>query len=59
MILYGYKLTDRFKVQVGFGIASVLIMCIPFTSHLPDDIGVRFWLTFLVLLIFGAVNGMV
>lgn len=59
MIVYGYKLTDRFKIQIGFFIAAILIIIIPFLSHNPENIGLRFWGTFGVLFIFGAVNGMV
>ena len=59
MTVYGHKLPNRFKVQVGFLVASVLMASLPFTSDSLGAPGTRFGATFAVLFINGAVNGMV
>lgn len=59
MILYGHRLSNRFKVQLGFFVASILIISLPFASHLNSDPGAAFWSCFFILLLFGVVNGMI
>ena len=54
MIVYGHNLSNRFKVQVGFLIASLLIMSLPFASHYNEDPGNAFWACFSIMLFFSA-----
>ena len=59
MIVYGYKLSDKFKIQYGFLAATVLMWLLPFASHFLGSKDARFWVCFLILQVFGVVNGMV
>jgi phosphatidylglycerophosphate synthase len=59
MIIYGHHLSNRFKVQVGFFVAAILIISLPFASHLNTEPGPAFWSCFFILLSFGMVNGMI
>lgn len=59
MIVYGHNFSNRFKVQVGFFVAAILTISLPFAAHLNSDPGVSFWSCFGILLLFGVVNGMI
>jgi uncharacterized membrane protein len=59
MIIYGHHLSNRFKVQIGFILASMLTISLPFASHLNEDPGNAFWTCFFILLGFGMVNGVI
>jgi hypothetical protein len=56
MIVYGHHLSDRFKVQIGFLLASILIIMLPFACN--QEPSGAFWSCFSILLIFGVINGM-
>lgn len=58
MIVYGNKLSERFKLQVGFLLACVIIIMLPiFSNYLNDD--AAFWSVFSILLFFGIINGLI
>jgi hypothetical protein len=59
MIVYGHRLSNRFKVQVGFFVAALLTISLPFLAHMNEDPGSAFWSCFTILLMFGVVNGMI
>jgi len=59
LTVYGHKLSNRFKIQIGFLVASLLMASLPFTSDSLRTSESRFAVTFGVLFINGAVNGMV
>lgn len=59
MIVYGHHLSNRFKVQVGFFVAALLTISLPFLAHMNEDPGSAFWSCFTILLMFGVVNGMI
>jgi len=59
MTVYGHKLSNRFKIQIGFIASSLLMAGLPFTSDLLGTPGEKFGVTFGVLFVNGAVNGMV
>jgi len=59
VILYGYKLSDRFKIQYTFFAGTALILSLPLLAHFLSTPTVKFYVCFVVLLLFGVVGGMV
>jgi len=59
VIIYGYKLSDRVKIQTGMFINAAIMLALPFTAHFISDPVTTFWACFVLLFIFGGVNGMV
>ena len=59
MIVYGYKLSDKFKIQYGFLAATVLMWLLPIASHFLGSKESKFWACFGLLQVFGVVNGTV
>jgi len=59
MVVYGYKFSDRFKVQYAFFTGTLLILSLPLLAHFLGSASQSFWSCFVVLLAFGIVNGVV
>jgi equilibrative nucleoside transporter 1/2/3 len=54
---YGHLLSNKFKLQTGFIMTAVLVATVPFLSnYLNHD--AAFYAVFVVLCLFGLVNGM-
>ena len=58
-VIYGDKLSDRWKIQVPFAIGAVLVLSLPFIAHYSTSPGQAYYICFVVLLFFGVVNGVV
>ena len=59
IIVYGYKLSDKTKIQHGFVGLTVIILLLPILAHYLATPGAKFISCFAALLVFGAINGMV
>ena len=59
IIIYGHRLSDKFKVMYGFIAMTVLIIVLPLVGHFFPSPSSKFYGCFVILTIFGAFNGMV
>lgn len=59
VIIYGHKLSDRTRIQMGMFINAIIMLALPFTAHYIKDPVSTFWCCFALLFVFGGVNGMV
>lgn len=57
MIIYGSKLSDRFKVQLQFIFASLIIFSLPLLAHFLGSSDAKFYSCFCALLLFGLSGG--
>ena len=59
LIFFGKKLTTRFKVQGMFLANAIINLSLPYAAHLITNVATKFWAVFIILFIFGLVNGIV
>lgn len=59
MVVYGYKLSDQFKIEKTFYTNTLLTLSLPLLAHFLSSAAASFWSCFFVLLNFGIVNGVV
>mmetsp|Transcript_17769 Transcript_17769/g.30085 ORF Transcript_17769/g.30085 Transcript_17769/m.30085 type:complete len:177 (+) Transcript_17769:312-842(+) len=59
MVVYGHKYSDRLKIQLGYFVASLIFLSLPFASHYGQSPGSKFYTCFFILFFFGFVSGVV
>lgn len=57
VIVYGYKYSNRVKIQLVFFLAGLLTLALPLLAHLLPDPKTKFIVCFLALNLFGLLNG--
>lgn len=58
-MIWGYKLSDRFKIQYGFIGLAIIILLLPLLAHFLGSTTAKYYSCFITLFVFGAFNGMV
>ena len=59
MVFYGYKFSNRLKLQLGFFMAALVMFSLPFSSHLGKSPTQKYWTSFGILFFFGFISGIV
>lgn len=59
MLLYGHRISSYLKIQVGFFINAVIMLLLPLLAHYARTPFISFWSCFSLLVVFGAINGVV
>ena len=59
VVIWGYKLSEKFKIQYVFIGLAIIILMLPLLGHFLGSPTIKFYVCFAVLFVFGALNGMV
>ena len=59
LLIKGSGVPEYIKVKIGFYLLGVLVIVLSVCSYYLSTDSARFWVCFVVLLVFGGVNGMV